>query len=823
MGQSVSSWCRDGAAPAGEIALHLRNGFTCQSERTAGSFDKQGAGRDLEVEKLLEGLPKELVEALRESETWPTLRCRTWLSQPSLRGLLLSLQRCNLREVAHRRTEIEDLEECTFALPHVVSWEELDCDHVVSAGQVFRLEEVEGTKSQQMRRLGLQAIKQGKVALVLLAGGANFRMGDGEGPVCCRRKMLGLPSGKSLLQILFERVRRIAALCTKLEAAHARGRAPMAAAQVAGGSPSGADGKKVIRPSIPVYIMTSALTHRWIVEHLEANNFFGLPSRDVFLFSQPVTPVLDLHGQLIPQSLGGEFAHAPGGPGQVLRALQASSLLEQMRDRGVDGMHILGTDNLLARVLDPIFIGFCRDLEVDCATKVVQRVDVAEDVEIFAVRQGKVSTNYADVEESAYGVEHSEVPAKVLQARNSAGDLGFGGLINASYMSLSFAEDVVGRPTRTHKVLRTVPFLDFQLEPLDPELEELAPVWPTVAQAPALPSNSKGPTPMGVPPGGWPPEKPSADFVCQRALQAAGMEVRTHCGAEPGLHQEAWRCDVHLDGDGPRAVVRVRQGSPGPTHLDNSLIGTSGAEIASSELAIRHQLKCSLVVPCRPNAIVLESSVLDYFAYTDRAVALQVDRNREYAPINASSGWHAPQSARRALHKLHSSWVQPAGVTLESAGNASAVLEISPLASYDGEGVPALLAERGLVESSVELPLHITGEGEQAYSSPSSSPGKQPGGDLAGGAWDDGPLAVDELDTKPFYLQEYPQRPPMSRSHAPRFPKGPPLKETSIIGTESEEVPGVLSSRTERLAQVKCCGDPVIVPKPVKVGLLSEK
>ena len=91
----------------------------------------------------------------------------------------------------------------------------------------------------------------------------------------------------------------------------------------------------------------------------------------------------------------GEFAMSPHGTGAVLRALAprsllltrlltggseaSSSALEQCRDRGVECLHLLGTENLLARVCDPVFIGFCRHLDVDCAAKVSERSDIAEE------------------------------------------------------------------------------------------------------------------------------------------------------------------------------------------------------------------------------------------------------------------------------------------------------------------------------------------------------------------------------------------------------------------------------------------------------------
>ena len=74
---------------------------------------------------------------------------------------------------------------------------------------------------------------------------------------------------------------------------------------------------------------------------------------------------------------------------------------------------------------------------------------------------------------------------------------------------------------------------------------------------------------------------------------------------------------------GAVAVVRVRDAARGPPRLPTSLQGANGAEALRVALQEAAPLRCSLVVPNKANAFVLETSILDYFAFTDRAVALK--------------------------------------------------------------------------------------------------------------------------------------------------------------------------------------------------------
>eukprot|EP00930_Biecheleria_cincta_P011133 TRINITY_DN11367_c0_g1_i1.p1 TRINITY_DN11367_c0_g1~~TRINITY_DN11367_c0_g1_i1.p1 ORF type:complete len:566 (-),score=73.73 TRINITY_DN11367_c0_g1_i1:34-1731(-) len=544
------------------------------------------------------------------------------------------------------------------------------------------------------------------------------------------------------MQILCERVRRVAGLA------------------------QGEDKRSSKKLSIPILVMTSKLTHRSVFDHFEANDYFGVSPRDVIFFDQPVVPVLDMNGRLLPQSLGGEFAHTPGGTGAVLRALANSSALEQCRDRGVDCLHILGTDNLLGRACDPVFIGFCRNLDVDCACKVTNREDIAEDVELFCIRQSPVSTQFADVEDAACGIEASQASQEVLSARNRSGMLGYPASVTSVFMTISYIEEVVDRPVLPQKVPRVVPFLDFHVE-LDGEDEELH-REPSSASAPSRPIRQS----RGLLKGSWPAETSSPDLACQRALLAAATEIRANQKLSPDDREEAWRCEVFLDVTGPAAVVRIRGASRGPIFLPSSLGGPHGSQVARAAIQFDEgHLRCSLIVPSKPNAYVLETSILDYFAFTDRAIALKVNRAREFAPVREPKGRHTAEAARQLMRQLHSGWVLAAGGRIDDGGNPEALLEVSPLVSFEGESMgsssqqnPAATG-RGLdLDGSVlKLPCHLAAPEESCGQS-------QPDQD-ARGVESKARNAVEAggLDTCAYYFQEYPRRPEVSASVEPQL------------------------------------------------------
>ncbi|ORX67372.1 nucleotide-diphospho-sugar transferase [Basidiobolus meristosporus CBS 931.73] len=243
------------------------------------------------------------------------------------------------------------------------------------------------SKIQDWEDLGLKMIAEGKVAVILMAGGQGSRLGSALPKGCYD---IGLPSKKSLFQLQAERLTRLQQLAQER---------------------CYDNNKKVV---IPWYVMTSGPTRQATVEHFKSHNYFGLEENNIFFFNQGTLPCMTMDGKIMLEKKG-QVAVAPDGNGGIYAALRNEGVLDDLAARGVEYIHSYCVDNCLVHVADPVFIGYCISKNADCGVKTVPKSAPEEPVGVVCLRNKKFGV-----------VEYSEINDEIAHRTGPNGKLAFG-------------------------------------------------------------------------------------------------------------------------------------------------------------------------------------------------------------------------------------------------------------------------------------------------------------------------------------------------------------------------------------------------------------
>jgi len=109
------------------------------------------------------------------------------------------------------------------------------------------------------------------------------------------------------------------------------------------------------------------------------------------------------------------------------------------------------------------------------------------------------------------------------------------------------------------------------------------------------------------------------------------------------------------------------------------------------------------VKPESENGLKLESFIFDTFCLSEKMAIFETLREEEFSPVKNpdSAQTDSPTTARAMLNNLSRSWVLSAGGIVQ--GDDTAVVEVSPLLSYAGEGLEARVAGK-----TFTAPIHIS-------------------------------------------------------------------------------------------------------------------
>ncbi|KAF9981901.1 UDP-N-acetylglucosamine pyrophosphorylase [Mortierella antarctica] len=123
----------------------------------------------------------------------------------------------------------------------------------------------------------------------------------------------------------------------------------------------------------------------------------------------------------------------------------------------------------------------------------------------------------------------------------------------------------------------------------------------------------------------------------------------------------------------------------------------------------RKKIKCidfstgEVAAPLKVNGMKLEMFVFDVFPFTKRMAVFEVDRLDEFSPLKNApgSGQDCPETSRRDILQQHVRFIENAGGEVvvgetDEPLEGAPTLEISPLVTYSGEGLKAIVAGKNI-------------------------------------------------------------------------------------------------------------------------------
>ncbi len=200
---------------------------------------------------------------------------------------------------------------------------------------------------------GEKALRDGRVGIVLVAGGQGTRLGfngpKGTFPI-------GPATGRTLFEYHADRI---------LYAQKRYGR------------------------TLPWYIMVGESNEAATREYFEANDFLGLKPGDVRFFKQAMMPSVGDDGRILLEAKS-RVATNPNGHGGCIPALVENGILDDADRRGIDLLSYFQVDNWAVKPADPYFLGYHLLNGGEMSTKVKRKATPRESSGVFCVCDGKV-------------------------------------------------------------------------------------------------------------------------------------------------------------------------------------------------------------------------------------------------------------------------------------------------------------------------------------------------------------------------------------------------------------------------------------------------
>jgi UDP-N-acetylglucosamine/UDP-N-acetylgalactosamine diphosphorylase len=321
----------------------------------------------------------------------------------------------------HYESLPSDAQERLAAQLRAVDWSLLSLlggeNHTNPRGELAPLGALELAEIEKDRarytEAGIEAIRAGKIAAVLLAGGQGTRLGWDKPKGTYN---IGITRPLYIFECLIRNLQDVT--------------------DVAG-------------RAIPLYIMTSDKNNADTVAFFEEHDYFGYGKENVHFFVQEMAPAVSFDGDLYLEAPD-RLALSPSGNGGWFSSLERSGCLAEMRELGVEWLNAFAVDNVCQRICSPDFVGATLLSGSDCGAKVVSKAFPTEKLGVLCLEDGKPSI-----------VEYYEMTDDMITLRDDRGELlyRFGVILNYLF-KIESLDEIAARHLPVHMAEKKIPYID---------------------------------------------------------------------------------------------------------------------------------------------------------------------------------------------------------------------------------------------------------------------------------------------------------------------------------------------------------------------------
>ncbi len=321
-----------------------------------------------------------------------------------------------------RNELLQQIEETDFSVVRLVNGGASDDKKGnISPLGAMQISEIDERRAD-MKAKGLEVIRAGKAAAVLLAGGMGTRLGS-DSPKGTYNIGLTKPV------YIFERL-----ISNLMDVVNEAGN------------------------YVHLFIMTSDKNNDVTIDFFKEHKFFGYDENYVHFFKQEMAPASDYNGKIYMESKS-KMATSPNGNGGWFGSMAKYGMLDIVKENGIEYLNVFAVDNVLQRILSPEFVGAVDEGGFAVGSKVVRKAAPDEKVGVMCKEDGHPSI-----------VEYYELTEEMITEKDANGDLAYNfGVILNYLFRVNDLIDIMEKAMPLHIVEKKIPYMSGAGEFISPE------------------------------------------------------------------------------------------------------------------------------------------------------------------------------------------------------------------------------------------------------------------------------------------------------------------------------------------------------------------